>query len=204
MKRILAATAALTLLTATPAKADLDAAIQSLFVAENKGCDTQVKLKLGEAIKKGINDEVLRREKAIKNPIALEAMSCLDNLMAVNLDFAIRVPNIQGMFAGAVSDATNRLCSMANDKLAELTGPLQEALNFDPFEAINIPGLSGGGSTNDVTLATITLGTPSAGGGNQTATTTPREQTAGSLTERSLEELFGSGSNGGGTFEEAN
>lgn len=204
MHRILAATVALTLPTATPVKADLDAAIQSLFVAESKGCDTQVKLKLGEAIKKGINDEVLRREKAIKNPIALEAMSCLDNLMAVNLDFAISVPNIQGMFAGAVSDATNRLCSMANDKLAELTGPLQEALNFDPFEAINIPGLSGGGSTNDVTLATITLGTPSAGGGNQTATTTPREQTAGSLTERSLEELFGSGSNGGGTFEEAN
>ena len=190
MKRVLAATAAITLLAVTPARADLDASINSLFAAESKGCDTQVRLKLGEAIKKGINDEVLRREKAIKNPIALEAMSCLDNLMSVNLDFAISVPNLQGMFQSAVSDVTNRLCSMANDKLAELTAPLQEALSFDPFEAMNIPGLSGGGSTNDITLATITLGTNQVTGG-LTANVAPREETAGSLTERSLRELFG-------------
>lgn len=191
MTRSLAIALVALTITATPASAGLDQSIGALFQAENKGCSTEIKLKLSEAIKKGINDEVLRREKAIKNPIALSAMSCLDNLMAVNLDFAIRVPNVQGMFNSAVSDATNQLCSMANEKLAELTGPLQELLNFDPFEALNIPGVSGGQDSSTITLGTISLGTLNTGGGVDPASRP--QSTAGSLTEENLNELFGGG-----------
>lgn len=174
--------------------AGMDGFLDQIFKTEDQGCTTQVKLKLSDAIKKGVEDEVIRRESAIKDPIALSAMSCLDNLMDVNLDFHIQVPNLNGIFNQAVSDLENQLCSMANEKLAELTAPLQEALNFDPFEALNIPGTSGGGSSSDIGLGSVTIGSGEAGGAPNVQFER-REATDGSLTEETLDALYGTGRN---------
>lgn len=177
------------LMSAPAGASPLTEVMDDLFGTEAQGCSPQVKLKLGEALTRGIENEVRRREQLIKNPIALQGLTCLDNLMNVNLDFAITVPDVGGLFDQAVSDAGNRLCSMAQDKLAEITGPLQEALDFDPFERLNIPGMEGGGAPT-----TIDFGTLSAGGGAGTAPLVTYERpsdASGSFSDEMLDSLFG-------------
>ena len=168
--------------------AALDGVLNQMFGTETNGCNSQVRLKLTEAIKKGIETEVRRREDLMKNPIALQGLTCLDNLMNVNLDFAITVPNIGGLFQGAVSNATDRLCQMAQDKLSEITGPLQQALNIDPFQALDIPGMSGGGGSQTIEFGTLSMGT---GQGGPSVTFQPRDAGEGSFSRSTINDLYG-------------
>ncbi|MBX8785573.1 hypothetical protein HBA94_17590, partial [Ochrobactrum sp. GRS2] len=70
-----------------------------------------MKINLVEAIRSGIDKEVKRHEAALQKPPALDSLGCLDNLMQVNLDFAIQVPDLSQLFKSALSNAEQQICS---------------------------------------------------------------------------------------------
>ena len=121
--------------------------ILQLFPANGQGCTDTVKISLTEAIRSGIEAEVLRGEEALRPPQAIGALGCLDNLFDVNLDIAIQVPNLQSIFASAVSQAENQLCSFAQDRLNELTAQISDLLQLPSFDFLPIGGLTGNSTT---------------------------------------------------------
>ncbi|MDF3435247.1 hypothetical protein HKX64_19610 [Sulfitobacter sp. M72] len=97
-------------LMGTPhAQAQANDQILQLFPSGGQGCSDTVKLNLTNAIRSGIEAEVLRGEEALKKPHSIAALGCLDNLLDVNLDIAIQVPNLQGIFQAAVSQAQGQV-----------------------------------------------------------------------------------------------
>lgn len=105
-----------------------------------------VRINLKKAIRTGIEREVERHEAALKKPPSLSDLGCLDNLFNVNLDFAIKVPNLTGIFESAVSDAKQKICTYAQQEWNKLTQPLQAGLKLPGFNKLQLPdGGSGGG-----------------------------------------------------------
>ncbi|MBO6727852.1 MAG: hypothetical protein JJ911_19495 [Rhizobiaceae bacterium] len=121
--------------------------ILQLFPASGQGCTDTVKLNLTDAIRSGIEAEVLRGEDALKRPQSIGALGCLDNLFDVNLDIAIQVPNLQNIFASAVSQAQNQICSFAQDRMNELTAQVSSLLQLPSFNFLPIGGLTGNSTT---------------------------------------------------------
>lgn len=121
--------------------------ILQLFPSGGQGCTDTVKLNLTNAIRSGIEAEVLRGEDALKRPHSIAALGCLDNLFDVNLDIAIQVPNLQGIFAAAVSQVQNQICSFAQDKMNELTSRVSSLLQLPSFNFMPIGGLTGNSTT---------------------------------------------------------
>lgn len=121
--------------------------ILQLFPANGQGCTDTVKFSLGEAIRSGIEAEVLRGEEALRPPQPIGALGCLDNLFDVNLDIAIQVPNLQSIFANAVTQAQNQLCGFAQDKMNELTAQITDLLQLPDFNFLPIGGLTGNSTT---------------------------------------------------------
>lgn len=121
--------------------------ILQLFPASGQGCTDTVKFSLTEAIRSGIEAEVLRGEEALRPPQSIGSLGCLDNLFDVNLDIAIQVPNLQSIFASAVSQAENQLCSFAQEKLNELTAQITDLLQLPDFNFLPIGGLTGNSTT---------------------------------------------------------
>lgn len=121
----------------TQGHAQSDDQIFRLLTAD-PACDAETAGSLAAAAREGIENAVRRAEAAIKAPIPTGDLACLDDLMDLNLDFAITLPDLGGMFAGAVSNATDHLCSFARDKWNELTKPLNA--NFD----LSLPGFQDG------------------------------------------------------------
>ena len=179
------------LASASHASADVASdVLGALMPSQDAGCVPAVKVGLTDAIRSGIETEVKRREALIKDPASLSALGCIDQLMDVNIDFAIQVPDVQRLFQNAVSDAESKICRFAASKLQELTAPLQQALSLPSFDAINVPGLSGAGAQS-IDFGTINLG--AGPGRGDAANATPRQASEGSLTERTLRELYGIG-----------
>lgn len=108
------------------------------LLTSDAACGEDAAKSLSESARKGIENAVRRAEAAIKAPIPTGDLACLDDLMDLNLDFAIPLPDLGGMFAGAVSNATDKLCSFAKEKWDDLTKPLDA--NFD----LGIPGFQDG------------------------------------------------------------
>ena len=121
--------------------------ILQLFPANGQGCTDTVKLNLTNAIRSGIEAEVLRGEDALKKPQSIAALGCLDNLFDVNLDIAIQVPNLQGIFQSAVSQVQGQICSFAQDKMNELTAQVSSLLQLPSFNFMPIGGLTGNSTT---------------------------------------------------------
>ncbi|MDF1670177.1 MAG: hypothetical protein P1U83_11230 [Roseovarius sp.] len=121
--------------------------ILQLFPSGGQGCTDTVKLNLTNAIRSGIEAEVLRGEDALKKPHSIGALGCLDNLLDVNLDIAIQVPNLQGIFQSAVSQAQGQVCSFAQDKMNELTSRVSNLLQLPSFNFMPIGGLTGNSTT---------------------------------------------------------
>jgi len=117
--------------------------ILQLFPSGGQGCADTVKINLTEAIRAGIESEVLRGEEALRPPAAISALSCLDNLFDVNLDIAIQVPNLQGIFAAAVSQVQGQICSFAQVRMDELTAQITDLLQLPTFNFLPIGGLTG-------------------------------------------------------------
>ena len=124
-----------------------DDQILQLFPANGQGCTDTVKLNLTNAIRSGIEAEVLRGEDALKKPQSIAALGCLDNLFDVNLDIAIQVPNLQGIFQSAVSQVQGQICSFAQDKMNELTAQVSSLLQLPSFNFMPIGGLTGNSTT---------------------------------------------------------
>ena len=162
----------------TPAAADQ---ILQLFPAEAQGCSHTVKIGLADAIRSGIESEVLRGEEALKPPQPIAALGCLDNLMSLDLDIAIQVPNLAGMFQSAVSQAENQICSFAQDKLNELTAQITDLLQLPSFEFLPIGGLSGSSTT---AIGGVDLNT----GGGRAGTTFRTGET--SISDNNLDEVY--------------
>ena len=122
--------------------------ILQLFPSGGQGCTDTVKLSLTNAIRSGIEAEVLRGEEALKKPLSIGALGCLDNLLDVNLDIAIQVPNLQGIFQSAVSQAQGKVCSFAQNKMYELTAKITDLLQLPSFDFLPIGGLTGNATTS--------------------------------------------------------
>lgn len=122
--------------------------IFQLFPSSGQGCADTVRVNLTEAIRAGIESEVLRGEEALRPPAAIRALSCLDNLFDVNLDIAIQVPNLQGIFAAAVSQVEGQICSFAQDRMNELTAQITDLLQLPTFNFLPIGGLTGNSTTS--------------------------------------------------------
>lgn len=135
-------------LTGAPGSATSGDQILQLFPSEGQGCTQTVKLGLSEAIRSGIESEVLRGEEALKQPQPIASLGCLDNLMNLNLDIAIQVPDLSGMFQSAVSQAENKICSFAQEKLSELTAQITDLLQLPSFDFMPIGGLTGNSTTS--------------------------------------------------------
>ena len=134
-------------LIASPALAQANDQILQLFPSDGQGCTQTVRLSLTDAIRSGIEAEVLRGEEALKPPQPIGALGCLDNLFDVNLDIAIQVPDLTGIFASAVTQAENRICGFAQDKLNELTAQITDLLQLPSFDFLPIGGLTGSSTT---------------------------------------------------------
>ncbi|MGW6778770.1 hypothetical protein ACWF50_12095 [Brucella pseudogrignonensis] len=116
-----------------------------LFANAGEGCLPVVKTDLMEAIRNGIEGEVKRREQALKMPVPLSGLSCLDRLMAINLDTAIRLPNLRGLFNSAVSDAQNQLCRQAENEIGKLTEPLNNVFATPRLNGLRLGGRGASG-----------------------------------------------------------
>lgn len=130
-------------LVGSGAQASAGDQILQLFPTEGQGCTQTVKIGLADAIRSGIESEVLRGEEALKKPQSIASLGCLDNLMDLNLDIAIQVPDLTGLFQSAVSQAENQICSFAQEKLNELTAQISDLLQLPSFDFLPIGGLSG-------------------------------------------------------------
>ncbi len=144
----IALSAGLMTITAPFAHAQANDQILQLFPSGDQGCADTVKLTLTDAIRSGIEAEVLRGEEALKNPHSIAALGCLDNLLDVNLDIAIQVPNLQGIFQSAVSQAQGQICSFADGKMNELTAQISSLLQLPSFNFLPIGGLTGNSTTS--------------------------------------------------------
>lgn len=164
--------------------------ILQLFPGGGQGCTDTVRLNLTEAIRSGIEAEVLRGEEAIRAPASIGALSCLDNLFDVNLDIAIQVPNLQGIFANAVSQIEGQICSFAQSKMDELTAQITDLLQLPTFNFLPIGGLTGNATT---AIGGVDL---NVGGGQQGAGISVNGNTISRTNLDEVYELIYGGTNG--------
>ncbi|KAA9368331.1 MULTISPECIES: hypothetical protein [Ochrobactrum] len=127
--------------------------LDDLFTNAGDGCLPVIRTDLMHAIRNGIEGEVKRREQALKMPVPLAGLSCLDRLMDINLDTAIRLPNLRGLFNSAVSDAQNQLCRMAEKEIGKLTEPLNNVFPTQPLNSFSF-GERGAGGGPDIDYST--------------------------------------------------
>lgn len=186
-------TVAAVIAIASPPSAHAQANDQTLqlFPSGGQGCTDTVKLNLTNAIRSGIEAEVLRGEEALKKPHSIAALGCLDNLLDVNLDIAIQVPNLQGIFQGAVSQAQGQICSFAQDKMNELTSQISSLLQLPSFNFMPIGGLTGNSTTS---IGGVDLNT---GGGQTGQGVTVNGTTVAPNNLDAVYELIYGGGNGG-------
>ncbi|RAL97901.1 MULTISPECIES: hypothetical protein [Hyphomicrobiales] len=174
-------------LAAAPAQADQ---IEQLFKDSGKGCVDTVKINLVEAIRAGIDKEVKRHEAALQKPPSLDSLGCLDNLMKVNLDFAIQVPDLSQIFNQALSNAEQQICSYAQEQWNKVTEPLQSALQLPSFDSLQLPGGMGGGSVPTLNYnykgGSLNLNSPS-------TENSGRRENDGSLLNNLYNDLYGPG-----------
>ena len=156
-----------------------------------QGCTDAVTLRLTEAIRAGMEAEVLRGEEALKRPHSIAALGCLDNLLDVNLDIAIQVPNLQGIFQAAVSEAQGQVCSFAESRMSELTAQITDLLQLPSFNFLPIGGLTGNATTS---IGGVDLNT---GGGQAGQGVTVNGTTASPTNLDAVYELIYGGGNDG-------
>lgn len=181
----------LALATAPRVQAQANDQILQLFPSGGQGCTDAVKLNLTDAIRAGIEAEVLRGEEALKRPHSIAALGCLDNLLDVNLDIAIQVPNLQGIFQAAVSQAQGQVCSFAESRMSELTAQITDLLQLPSFNFLPIGGLTG---TSTTSIGGVDLNT---GGGQAGQGVTVNGTTASPTNLDAVYELIYGGNNGG-------
>ncbi|WP_367198610.1 hypothetical protein [Amorphus sp. 3PC139-8] len=142
-----------------------------------QGCQNASTLRV--SLRDAIEQYVDNAESMIEPPSPVGDLGCLDQLMQTDIAFEIQVPDLQGMFAGAVTGAKERLCQFAMEKWNEVTQQLQGSLEIpgftDNFGLINIPGF---GVSGGVVSSRGSLGSGGSGG--------------------LLDGLFGGGSGGSG------
>ncbi|MBK0024394.1 hypothetical protein IAE29_22790 [Ochrobactrum sp. S46] len=175
------------ILSTLPAKADQ---IEQLFKSSGKGCVETVKINLVDAIRSGIDKEVKRHEAALQKPASLDSLGCLDNLMKVNLDFAIQVPDLSQLFNSALSNAEQQICSYAQEQWNKVTQPLQSALQLPSFDKLQLLGGMGGGNVPTLDYnyqgGSLNFDQPSVGNSG-------RRENDGSLLNDLYNDLYGPG-----------
>lgn len=179
--------------TAPARSAGIGDQIEKLFETtlggKNGGCTDTVRLNLTDAIRAGIETEVKRAEAALKKPKPIDALGCLDNLMNVNLDIAIPVPDFKGLFDAALSSAESQICSFAEEAWKKVTEPLTSALQLPSFNGLNVKGFSS--SPKDV--LNFEQGKTGLATGDYGEDPKGRDAGARSLLRETYEKLYGGG-----------
>ena len=143
-----------------------------------------------EDIEARVDKEVKRHEAALQKPPSLDSLGCLDNLMKVNLDFAIQVPDLSQIFNQALSNAEQQICSYAQEQWNKVTEPLQSALQLPSFDSLQLPGGMGGGSVPtlnyDYKGGSLNMDQPSVNNSG-------RRENDGSLLNNLYNDLYGPG-----------
>jgi len=123
--------------SANAASGDAADQLMKILLAD-PACEEDWAKPLVDKAREGIENAVRRAEALIGAPLPAGDLACLDNLMDVNLDFAINLPSLGDIFSKAVSNAEQSLCDFAMEKWNKLTEPLNA--NFD----LSLPGFQDG------------------------------------------------------------
>lgn len=120
------------------------------LASTSPGCDGDVLAGLVQRARGAIEEEVKRIEAALPFPQSVERLSCLTDLFDTNIDFAISVPDLDAVFAAAVSNAQERLCEFAREQWRKVTGPLTQSFRLPDFDLggiVHVPGAGVGTGT---------------------------------------------------------
>lgn len=150
---------------AGPAAADELAAIKARM---NPMCSDEAKTIVAENVRQTIEDSVTRGEAAIKPPIPLGDLACLEGLMKAPLDIFSGIGAIGGSLAGDLAgqignipdSISSKICAFAAEKWGNLTEPVNVGLNQAGNMTFNVEDIwsnlnnassgSGNGSTGSV------------------------------------------------------
>lgn len=129
--RLTPALCALALTAALPAAANAQNGEDPIMAAllADPACDQETAEMLAAAARGGLERSVQRAEASIQPPAPVGDLACLTDLMDVSLDFAISMPDIQGLLIGAVDQAVDAACGFAMDHWNEATRPLRNGFN---------------------------------------------------------------------------
>lgn len=137
----------------------------------NERCSAGSRDAAANAARQNVESHVTRAEASIQPPTPVGDLSCLNDLMNINLDFLSgQFFSLDTLFQDLLSgfqnitlegisgEVTRQICQFAQEKWEELTEPLNLSLedlmgDISPsftnnFALINISGGGGGGSTN--------------------------------------------------------
>ena len=162
----------------------------SMLGGSSGACSDTVKLSLTDAIRSGIDAEVARKEAALQQPKPVDSLGCLDNLMNLDLDIAIQVPDVQGMFDSALSNAEQQICSFAQDAWDKATEPLTSALQLPSFDGISVDTFTGN-SGDVLDFGSVDVGLSQ--GGDYGGDAQVRDAGENSLLRETYQKLYGTG-----------
>lgn len=129
----------------------------------DKACSEESASLVAERARKRVEDHVSRAESAIKPPIPVGDLSCLEDLMDTPLDIfsgSIGLPDLTGIFNDTLDGVidmgdgiTRNVCQFAEEKWQEVTEPLNSAVSGvggigDNFDAFASTGSGTGGSNS--------------------------------------------------------
>ncbi|TCT36036.1 hypothetical protein [Martelella mediterranea] len=162
----------------------------SMLGGQSGACADTVKISLTDAIRAGIDTEVARKEAALQQPKPVDGLGCLDNLMNLDLDIAIQVPDVQGLFDSALSNAEQQICSFAQEAWDKATEPLTSALQLPSFDGISVDSFTGG-SSDVLDFGSVNMGLSQ--GGDYGGDAGVRGAGANSLLRDTYQKLYGTG-----------
>ncbi|WP_348764580.1 hypothetical protein [uncultured Henriciella sp.] len=162
----------------------------SMLGGQSGACTDTVKVSLTDAIRAGIDTEVARKEAALQQPKPIDGLGCLDNLMNLDLDIAIQVPDVQGLFDSALSNAEQQICSFAQEAWDKATEPLTSALQLPSFDGISVDSFTGG-SSDVLDFGSVNMGLSQ--GGDYGGDAGVRDAGENSLLRDTYQKLYGTG-----------
>ena len=118
------------------------------LLAEN-GCSAAARTSILDHMRGGIEAAVGRQEAILEFPDAVDRLACLDQLAAIDLDFAVPIPDLSAVLNSALDELAEGVCAFALDKWEDATEPLYrtEAVVNDRLAGVynlGIPGVNRG------------------------------------------------------------
>jgi len=170
----------------------------------NERCSSASRDAVANAARQNVESRVARAEASIQPPTPVGDLSCLNDLMNIDIDFLsgkmFSIGDIFGDLLGGLQDitlegiqgeVTRQICAFAAEKWEDLTKPLN--LSLDDLLGDISPGF-----TSNFALINVTRGDPGTGvvinGGSTSPqpSSAPRIQSGGSDVQNTINEIYNS------------